>query len=183
MTCFLVCQICSTFADSPLSLEAQGKIKNFGIWLAKENEMKYLNRGCGLILDSPRILYELSLMSHHAWTIEEARPVIVGMIYHFLNLLYNDKTIVAHVKYIHELMPKAKTPDLTHDKIGLKIGFWDMNIDRPLPPHLAQIKVVEGKIFYYQANPKDQTLQEPPFSENFEEAFRRVGRPLIQPHL
>jgi hypothetical protein len=79
-------------------------------------------------------------------------------------------------------MPKSFSVGVGPNRIGLRIGFWDANIDRPMPPHLAQIKVVEGKILYYQANPKDQSLQEPPFSETFEEAFTRVGRPLIQPH-
>jgi hypothetical protein len=46
------------------------------------------------------IILESILMSHHAWTIEEARPVVMEMVHNFLHLLYNDQNMVAYAKYI-----------------------------------------------------------------------------------
>ncbi|MBS0627108.1 MAG: hypothetical protein JSS09_02730 [Verrucomicrobia bacterium] len=46
--------------------------------------------------------------------------------------------------------------------LGLRIAFWDENVDRPLYPYLAEIRVFEGNIYCYYADPKTSALQEDP---------------------
>jgi len=57
----------------------------------------------------------------------------------------------------------ASHPPLT-DKVELfqtrlKIAFWDENVDRPLPPNIAQILFIDNAFHYYEADPKTQSLR------------------------
>jgi len=65
----------------------------------------------------------------------------------------------------------------TIHNIAFRINFWDENYDRKKPPHLAQIKVEQGKIYYYTADPKTQELQQPAV-ETVEEARAFKKEPL-----
>ena len=62
------------------------------------------------------------------------------------------------------------------ERLGLKIAFWDENVNRYPEPYLSQIKVINGIIYYYQVNPKDQSLGKP-YTETLEEAFSKCSLP------
>ncbi|KAF3362547.1 hypothetical protein PHSC3_000785 [Chlamydiales bacterium STE3] len=51
--------------------------------------------------------------------------------------------------------------ELTSDLVGIRIDFWDGNVDRYTYPNLAQVIVKGGKVYYYYADPKTQVLQQP----------------------
>lgn len=154
------------------ALDALGK------QLAKKNGMKFLIAGVGSVVDSKKVAWDLSLTCDREMTVDQARPMVVNMIQDFWQTVNQDPVFVACMKYMHQKQP-GYDPVLTPKRMGMKIAFWDKNVDRPLPPNLAQIKVMEGSIYYFQANPKDQSLQNP-YVESFEDAFAKVQQPKLQ---
>lgn len=163
------------FIGPAYSVKVERMIDDFGKKLAQKNEMKFLRSGVGAIVNSNLTAWDLSLTSNKNWTIEQARPIIVSMIKEFLNLVLDNPDIENYIKKISSNRPSFNS-ELSPRRIGFKLAFWDENVDRPLPPYLAQIKVMEGKIFYFYANPKDQSLQQPPVVETFEEAFALIEK-------
>lgn len=158
------------------STDSMYAIGYFAPKLAKKYGLVYLNKGVGTIVDSNEVAWDIGLIGNYKWDLNRGRLAIISIVEDFL---YEITSNPVHNTYV-KLHPKLSSqvwfnPLLTPKRIGIKLAFWDENVDRPLPPYLAQIKVVEGKIFYYQANSKDQSLQEPTV-ETFEEAFPKVGK-------
>ncbi len=52
--------------------------------------------------------------------------------------------------------------------MGIKLSFWDEEVNRRPFPYVSLIKVMDNRIFYYYADPTTQKLQEP-IIETFEE--------------
>jgi hypothetical protein len=48
---------------------------------------------------------------------------------------------------------------LSPEKLGIKLSFWDQNMDRYPAPYISQVRVADGMVYYYSANPSDQSLQ------------------------
>jgi hypothetical protein len=153
-------------------------LETFGKQLANKNGMKYLIAGVGSVVDSRIVAWDISLTCDREMTVEQARPMVVNMIQDFWQKVNQDPVFVTCLKIMHQKQPQYD-PVLTPKRMGMKIAFWDKNVDRPLPPNLAQIKVMEGSIYYFQANPKDQSLQDP-FVESFDDAFAKVQQPKLQ---
>lgn len=171
----------SGFADPQYCNDVFSSLRKYAIKLAERNHMKCLNSGIGEAIHNEKAAWSINLLSPHQWTVEEARPIVVNMIDDFFCLVYTNQFFPVYLREQHKISPKHFNKVLGIDCIAFKIGFWNENIDRYLPPYLAQVLVQEGKIIYYQANPKDQSLQELPFEESFEEAFSRVGKVFTLP--
>lgn len=45
------------------------------------------------------------------------------------------------------------------NRLGLKIDFWDKNMNRPQKPYIAQITFSHGMFSYYQADPSTEALR------------------------
>lgn len=153
---------------------AVNQLEHFGKHLAKRYHMEYLNKGVGTVVESRKVIWDLSLMSHHPMTIEQARPVIVSMMNEFWQKATQDPYMQ---REIYELRTQKILPDLvlTPESLGLKIAFWDKDVNRPLPPYLGRIIVAEGKIRYYMANPRDQSLEQPTV-ETMAEAIEAIKK-------
>jgi len=147
-------------------------LEKFGQQLAKKNQLVYLNRGLGILVDNRDVALAISLMGRQKLTIEETRPLIVGMVQEFINLMKSDPTFEAYMQETHK-HTSWYDPVMSPKRIGIKVSFWDANVDRYPPPYVSQVKVKEGKIFYYQTKSDSQFLDQP-FSETFEEAFALV---------
>ncbi len=159
----------------------EASVKVFGQSWAKKNQGVFLGSSCGAIVDMT-CGWDISVMTNQKLTIDEARPVIVKAIEGFLQLIYSNSGFQNDVVDMRKRYPRWTIGDVAPDKIGIKLAFWDENVDRPLPPYLAQVRVVGGKILYFEANAHDQSLREPPYSETIEEAFAKIGYPLPQPY-
>lgn len=42
---------------------------------------------------------------------------------------------------------------------AIKIAYWDEEMNRPLLPYIADVRLQEGNITYYTADPITQALQ------------------------
>jgi hypothetical protein len=153
-------------------IERDKSLANFGEQLAKKNGMKCLKTHVGSIVDSKIVAWDISLLSDQQLTIEQARPMVVAMIKDFWKKVNDDPSFDNGLKELHKTM-SWYSPELTPKRLGIRIAFWDKDVNRPLPPYISQIKVLEGRIEYYQANPKDQSLL-PPYIETFEQALKLI---------
>jgi hypothetical protein len=44
--------------------------------------------------------------------------------------------------------------------LSFRISFWDENMDRLMPPYIAEVDFIGGELFYYVADPVTLALQE-----------------------
>lgn len=157
--------------QASVDVKGMRKLESFGRQQAKKYQMRYLNKGVGTIVDSPTVAWDISLVGPQKLTLEQARTLIVCMLDEFLTLVTKDPLFDEYLKNEKKLL-SWYDPVLSPKRIGIKLAFWDENVDRYPSPYISQIKAMEGKVFYYQANPKDQSLVEVRV-ETFEEAFAK----------
>ena len=137
------------------------ELESTGKSLAKENQIDLL-LACSGILDvahSQGVGFALSFVDHRRMTIEEVRPIIAVIFKTLLDKATNHSAFLEYLKqtdtHVHN-----PTPPLP-ERIGIKLAFWDAKNDRYLNPALAQVRVADGKVFYYYADPKTQALTDP----------------------
>lgn len=161
---------------------ASNNVAAFGKKVAKKNQMKFLNDGVGTIVSSSvawdkKAAWDISIMADRAWTIDQARPVVVNIMQEFWDAVSQDPVVLKHMQEVHGNHP-GYDPVLTPDRLGLKLAFWDKDVNRPRAPYISQIIVSDGFIKYYTADPKDQSLL-PPTTETLEEASQKASLPII----
>ena len=61
------------------------------------------------------------------------------------------------------------SPTPIPEQFAYRISFWDENIDRPVAPYIAEIRLFDGELSYFTADENQQLVL------TFEEAF---GDPL-----
>lgn len=147
--------------------------KIFAQNLAKKYQMEYLNIGVGTIVDSKVVALDTSLVDHRSLTLEQARPIVVAMIHETLHEFYHNPAYAAYLKKTAQTI-SWYDPKVSPKRFGIKIAFWDKDVNRPPPPYLSQIKISEGLIHYFYANP-DQSLGTP-IIETFEQATELVQK-------
>lgn len=57
------------------------------------------------------------------------------------------------------------------NSIGVKIAYWDKNVNRPQKPSLAEITFLDGEFRYYEADPVNQALKLV-HKESYDDAIR-----------
>ncbi len=100
-------------------------------------------------------------------TLDQARPIINKISTELLEKIYKDPSFANYSIEALKRYPKMNYPPVTNKSLAIRIDFWDENVDRPLHPYIAEIRLVEEKIYYYYADPKTQGLQEPFLVEPF----------------
>lgn len=129
-------------------------LDKFGEALAKPYQFKLLISGCGGIVGSTSGLWALHFTSQKKMTLDQARPLAVHMANELINFMFASPLFAEYMKL-------DRKGSLTLDCIGYKIAFWDENVDRPLRPYLAEIRLRDGELYYYYADPETQALQAP----------------------
>lgn len=125
---------------------------------AKKNNLKFLNSALGSYLTGSEVcVWSLNFISRNAMTIDEARPMVKSLTLKVLEKIKQDPLFAAYLEKGKGFITTALGPDA----VGFRLAFWDSEVNRPLYPYLAQIRLAEGKIFYHYADPKTQALQDP----------------------
>jgi len=76
---------------------------------------------------------------------------VVALVKDFLRALENDERAQAYLQELQNSASYRKRPNLTFlDLLGVKIAYWDQDVNRPLPPYLAEITFYDHKFRYYQ---------------------------------
>jgi len=94
-------------------------------------------------------------------TLDQAKPMVKNVTIKLLEKLYNDPCFANYSKEALKKLPKGDYQPLSDKSIALRIDFWDENVDRPLYPYIAEIRLIEENLYYFYADPKTQGLQEP----------------------
>ena len=156
-----------------LSAYRDKTMNSFGRNLAKKNDMKFLGNGLSEMVGSPNARWTLSLMSRQRITLEETRRLVCSMTGEFWN------HISTHLYYKEDIANKNYRSETYHsiniDKMGIKVSFWDSDMDRYPPPYVSQFRVKEGKIQYFMRQENGIALSEP-VEETLEEAWSKLPK-------
>lgn len=121
---------------------------------AKKHQLELINKtGCGAGLHS---IWGVSVASEQNMTLDEGRKLASELAYNLLYKMYHEPSFTKYCTEWHK-----KCPNPINDNMTFRIAYWDKNVNRPLYPYLAQIRMEEGKLFFHYADPKTQALQEP----------------------
>lgn len=148
------------------------EINKLGKRLESKYNIIYLNHHVGSIVDCNKLLLDISLMGYQNMTVDMARLMIMSIYQDFLYEVTHNPVYDFYFKKVAENV-KWYDPVFTPGRLGIRITFWDRNIDRYPPPYVSMVKVYLERIEYYLANPTDQFLQAP-FIETFEEASKKL---------
>jgi hypothetical protein len=156
-------------ADISFQEEAKNSLKNEGKKLAKKYDLEIIGDGLALASDisgSKDGRWALSFTSKEALTIDEARPIIMDISYKLLYSFYHDPTFSKYYQYSKKEYPFLHAT-MDPNEIGFRLAFWNKDVNRPLYPYLAQVRLADSKIYYHYADPETQALQ-PPIVESLE---------------
>ena len=85
-----------------------------------------------------------------------------------------------HLRLRHEQMPReCPSPDPTPQQIAFRISFWDENLDRPVAPFIAEIRLLDEKLSYFTADDNQCLVLK--FEESFADALVRQQTELEKP--
>ena len=137
-------------------------LDTFAETLAKQNKLKLLLSGLGCIGGSKTGLWGLHFTSSEKMTLEQARPFAAQIGCELVNFMYANPLFNEYFPQADKDCPQPwKSNSLSLDDMSYKIAFWDEKVRRPTYPYLAQIRLCDGQLYYYYADPKDQALKDP----------------------
>jgi len=146
-------------------------LDKFGCKLAQKHQLQFFRVGDFSDV-TPYHYYAFSFTSDKSRTLEEGRVLGATLFEEIRQAIYTLPEVEVHRKTTHEKFdkntPYPPTPDLRD--LCFKVVFWDENVDRIMPPRLAQILLFEKVLSYYEADPKTQELRLV-YQEPFEEAL------------
>jgi hypothetical protein len=67
------------------------------------------------------------------------------------------------------------SPTPIPEQFAYRISFWDENIDRPVAPYIAEIRLLDGKLSYFTADDNQQLVLV--FEESFADSL--ANRPTV----
>lgn len=140
--------------DAPL----YQSIDQFAKKWAKQHQMQFLNSSCGILSNGQNVLWDISLVSRQQLTLEEAREVAKDLTHSFLCKVYHDPLFAQDCQ---ESFRAKGDKELREEYVGFRLAFWDQNMDRPLFPYVAQVRLADGCLFIHYADPQTQALQDP----------------------
>lgn len=125
---------------------------------AVDHQLTFLNTGIGSLIDAKEGVWIINLISRQMLTIKEGRRLAADLTFQLLYKIYHDPSFANYCKVAADFYRSAELKD---EYVGFSITFWDQDTNRPLDPYLAQIRLVDGNLYYYYADPKTQKLQKP----------------------
>jgi hypothetical protein len=133
--------------------------------LGKKHELEVIITGTGKIIDSLKATWSVSLIGRQALTLDEVRPIITEFAQSLYQLASTDPRFLDKMNGMYAVEHKPSIPAITPDMIGIKITFWDKNVDRVKQPAVAQVIFTDNKITYLFADPKTDALVNPTVEE------------------
>ena len=143
------------------STNAGRAIDTLGIGIAKENGLTYIGDGMGSSIEANKSTWAAFYTCLKKLTLEEACELAGKAQTSLANSIYEKPVFETYYLEIHKSMPYMKEEHVNDYSAATKIAFWDENVDRPLHPYLAEIRVIEGQFLCYYADPKTQALEAP----------------------
>lgn len=151
--------------------ESWNHLRQFGPQMAFEYNLTYLSGGTASPVDQ-KVIWILTFKSGEPKEISEARRQILELI----DALWKEgSTDPVYAKYIVEYEKFLFRDKLTLSlkDFGIRVGYWDENVERFPKPYISQVAMMGEKIQYFYANPETQAL-EAPITETIEEAKSKL---------
>lgn len=137
------------------------EFKAFSHKMAKKYNLELLVTGTGTIVDSHIANWVVSYLSHDQLSLHQVRPIITSMAKELYQLITTDPKFLNYQNLQNQDYQEPLIPKLDPDRIGIKITFWDQNMDRMKQPAIAQVIFNDKTITYFFADPQTQALVDP----------------------
>lgn len=128
-------------------------VQNFGKKAAAEHDMQllfvYNVSGNGA---EP---YSMSFASGKQLNSCEARKLAISLVQDFVRVLQSSRGSQELEEWAKRSRSKADYSIQTKN-VCIKIGFWDKDMNRMMPPHIAELFFFNDTLYYYHADPKTQ---------------------------
>lgn len=103
-------------------------------------------------------IFGVWVTSKNKETIGSGRDLAVAFTKAYLAELTTNKDTSKWYEY-HLLQPKRFSGKLSVKNVGIKIAFWNEQVERPQSPYLAEIDFYGDMFRYYEADPKTHALR------------------------
>lgn len=143
-------------------------IDNYGQSLAKKTGMQFLLVGNST--NERGIVYCLTMRRYPKETLNEARILGANLVEEFVHMLQKSKEVKDYLKEMKATRPWLPNVFSLED-VGYRVDYWDKDINRPLPPYIAEIMFESGTFSYYEAEPETQKLKLV-YKESYEQAIQ-----------
>lgn len=104
-------------------------------------------------------IFGVWITSQKQETLETGRAMAIEFIQAYLTEVQSNKDTLKHFETRCKTQPHRFSGKIGLNNIGLRIAFWDENVDRPKAPFLSEIDFSENTFRYYQADPATQALK------------------------
>lgn len=122
------------------------------------HHMKLINVGSFPELEPKNtVLFGFWLSGNSRTDLQECRKSFISLVKDFWKMIQDNSLSQECIESANRFR-KVKI-DLSLDYVGIKIAYWDKNMDRPPLPYIAQAFFYDGKFHYYQADPETQALK------------------------
>lgn len=150
------------YYGAPYEIKSQYHLDKIGKKFAKKNALKCLNSSLDSHLTgSEKCVWSLNFICRKDMTLEEARPIVKALTKTLFEAIHKDPVFQEHLTIAYEKNKKERYKAFTKESVGFRLAFWNKEIDRPMHPYLAQIRLADGKVYYHYADPKTQALLDP----------------------
>ncbi len=151
--------------------------KGLGKDIANHYNQRFLASGTaiGIFSKAEKTIWGYSVMETRDITLSEARTLAAKMLKSTLDPVLTNPLFIDYFKD-RAALDRNHPSEIAPKYFGFKVTFWDKNMDRPSPSYIAQIEAVDGWVSFYYADPKTQSLQEPPAEKiRYEELLSWAG--------
>jgi len=147
----LLCLVtgCMNRCEQPIDKTKRHSQEKYGLQVAEKNQMQLLIVGSVNDVFSD---YCMLFTSDKEMSLEQGKALAIPIAKNYLEMILHDPTVADYVANKRGKAPQA-------NNIGLKIAFWDQDVNRPKPPYLAEIMLSKGVFHYYEADPQTQSLK------------------------
>lgn len=108
---------------------------------------------------SKQLMFGVWLRSYASEDLEQGRIRAITFVHDFYKMLLQNKIANTYFEESKRYYPPVSSDKITLKIIGVKIAYWDKNVNRPQVPYLAEITFLNEKFHYYQADPETQVLK------------------------
>ncbi len=130
-------------------------------------DLSVLAISVGTIVHAPHsVLRGVLFSSPQKLTLEEGIALATTVESALLNAVYQNPIFAKYCESMN-VVQKVDYHKISDSQVGIRVAFWDENVNRPLYPYLAEIRAFEGKIYCYYANPTTQALEEDPVIRSY----------------
>ena len=97
--------------------------------------------------------FDFALRGTQRLNLKESRDLVSTCLQHTLEYIKNSQQHKELIKkWSSERRNYRPGLDPASDQIAFRINFWDENIDRPVAPYIAEIRLLDDKLSYFTAD-------------------------------